>query len=123
MGVQRCAFPTPGSAWKVPRPRLFVDNLVNVENRVRPRARLGLRGEGTFYWRVAAFARGGAQGPWSKPQKFRVALARSAGGERPPLQAPPELELEEVKSYGNIFIVAGRTDPGSRIEINGERIN
>jgi hypothetical protein len=116
--------PVPSSAryaLQVSRTHLFVDNLVNVENRAKTRATLGLRGEGTFYWRVAAFARGGAQGPWSKPQKFRLAAARSAGGDKP--QTPPELDLEDVKSYGNIFIVAGRTDPGSRIEVNGEQVN
>jgi hypothetical protein len=115
--------PVPNSAryaLQVSRTHLFVDNLVNVENRSKPRATLGLRGEGTFYWRVAAFARGGAQGPWSRPQKFRVAAVKNAG-EKP--QTPPELDLDDVKSYGNIFIVAGRSDPGSRIEVNGEQVN
>jgi hypothetical protein len=116
--------PVPNSvryALQVSRTHLFVDNLINVENRVKPRATLGLRGEGTFYWRVAAYARGGAQGPWSRPQKFRVAAVKNAGGDKP--QTPPELELDDVKSYGNIFIVAGHSDPGSRIEVNGEQVN
>ncbi len=41
--------------------------------RRRPRATLGLRGEGTFHWRVAAFGKDGLQGPWSTPRQFRVA--------------------------------------------------
>jgi hypothetical protein len=115
--------PVPSTAryaLQISRNRLFVDNLVNVENRTKTRATLGLRGEGTFYWRVAARAGGGAQGPWSRPLKFRIAASRGAG-EKP--QAPPALDLEDVKSYGNIFIVAGRTDPGSHVEVNGEQVN
>jgi hypothetical protein len=113
--------PVPGSAryaLQVSRNHLFADNLISVENRSRPRATLGLRGEGTFFWRVAAFSREGYEGPFSRPRKFRVAAARSAG-DRP--SAPPELDLVDVKSYGNIFIVAGRCTPGSRLDINGEQ--
>lgn len=113
--------PVPGStryALQVSRNHLFADNLISVENRSRPRATLGLRGEGTFYWRVAAFGRDGAEGPFSRPRKFRVAAGRSAG-DRP--AAPPDVDLEDVKSYGNIFIVAGRCTPGARLDINGEQ--
>ncbi len=35
---------------------------------------------------------------------------------------PPELDLDDVKSYGSIFIVAGRSEPGAQIEINGEPV-
>jgi hypothetical protein len=116
--------PVPSStryALQVSRSHLFVDNLISVENRQRPRATLGLRGEGTFYWRVAAFDRAGAQGPWSKPLKFRVAAVKAGSGER--TRTPPDLELDDVKSYGSIFIVAGHSDPGSQVEINGEQVN
>ena len=105
-------------ALQVSRGHLFADNLINVENRSKPKATLGLRGEGTFFWRVAAFSREGYEGPWSRPRKFRVASAKS-GGDRP--DAPPELDLVDVKSYGSIFIVAGRCSPGSRLDINGEQ--
>jgi hypothetical protein len=113
--------PVPGStryALQVSRNHLFADNLISVENRSRPKATLGLRGEGTFFWRVAAFSREGYEGPFSRPRKFRVASGRSAG-DRP--NAPPEIDLVDVKSYGNIFIVAGRCTPGSRLDINGEQ--
>jgi hypothetical protein len=112
--------PVPGAsryALQVSRNHLFADNLVSVENRSRPKATLGLRGEGTFFWRVAAFSREGFEGPWSRPRKFRVASFK-AGGDKP--NAPPELDLVDVKSYGSIFIVAGRCTPGARLEINGE---
>jgi hypothetical protein len=119
--------PVPGSAryaLQVSRNHLFVDNLVSVDNRVRPKATLGLRGEGTFFWRVAAFSREGYEGPWSRPRKFRVSPAGSGAGgvragDRP--EAPPEIDLVDVKSYGSIFIVAGRCTPGVRLEINGEQ--
>jgi Glucodextranase, domain B/FecR protein len=112
----------PRYALQISRSHLFGDNLINVENRTKTRATLGLRGEGTFYWRVAAFT--GKEvgfGPWSKPQKFRVASFRGGGGERP--KTPPVLELEDFKSYGSICIVRGKSDPGTRIEVNGEQVN
>jgi hypothetical protein len=111
----------PGSvryALQVSRNHLFGDNLISVENRARPKATVGLRGEGTFFWRVSAFSREGTEGPWSRPRRFRVASGKG-GGDRP--NAPPELDLVDVKSYGSIFIVAGRCTPGSRLDINGEQ--
>lgn len=106
-------------ALQVSRNHLFVDNVIDVGNRAKTRATVGLRGEGTFQWRVAAF-KNGLQGPWSKPRKFRVASFRSGGGEKDTI--PPELDLADVKSYGSIFIVGGRSEPGARIEINGEQV-
>jgi hypothetical protein len=113
--------PVAGSAryaLQVSRNHLFVDTLISVENRARPKATLGLRGEGIFFWRVAAFSHEGFEGPWSRPRRFRVASFKS-GGDRP--SAPPELDLVDVKSYGGIFIVAGHCTPGVRLEINGEQ--
>ena len=106
-------------ALQISRNHLFVDNVIDVGNRTRTRARVGLRGEGSFQWRVAAF-KDGVQGPWSKPRKFRVASFRSGAGEKD--TTPPELDLADVKSYGSIFIVGGRSEPGARIEINGEQV-
>lgn len=59
---------------------LFVDNVIDVDNRRRPRARLGLRGEGAFVWRVAAFDSSGAMGPWSLYNRFRV-ISQATPGE------------------------------------------
>lgn len=107
-------------ALQVSRSHLFVDNIIDVKNRDSTRATLGLRGEGTFQWRVAAIDRAGVQGPWSRPYKFRVASFRSGMSERD--TTPPSLDLEDVKSYGSIFIVGGRSEPGARVEINGEQV-
>jgi hypothetical protein len=69
---------------------------------------------------VAAYGKDGTQGPWSKASKFRVSSFRGSGGNSD--KTPPELDLEDVKSYGSIFIVGGRAEPGSRVEINGEQV-
>jgi FecR-like protein len=113
----------PGAAryaLQVSRNHLFVDNLIDVENRVKTHATLGLRGEGTFQWRVAAYSKEGSLGPWSEPRKLRVASFRGGGGERD--TTPPALDLDDVKPYGSIFIVGGRSEPGARVEINGELV-
>jgi FecR protein len=107
-------------ALQVSRNHLFVDNVIDAEGRTKTRATLGLRSEGTFQWRVAAYGAEGVLGPWSVPRKFRVASFRGSAGEKD--DTPPQLDLEDVKSYGSIFIVAGRSEPGSRIEVNGELV-
>jgi hypothetical protein len=107
-------------ALQVSRNHLFVDNVIDDESRAKTHATLGLKGEGTFQWRVAAYGPGGSLGPWSSPRKFRVASFEESGGEKD--STPPQLDLEDVKSYGSIFIVAGRSEPGSRVEVNGELV-
>jgi hypothetical protein len=105
---------------QVSRNHLFVDNIIDVTNRTKTRATLGVRGEGTFQWRVAAYGKDGVQGPWSKARKFRVASFRAADVDVD--KTPPALDLEDVKSYGSLFIVGGRSEPGARVEINGEQV-
>ncbi len=105
-------------ALQVSRNRLFVDNLIDVESRTATAARLGLRGEGTFEWRVAARSRAGLQGPWSEPRTFRV-VAASRPGDRGDT-TPPMLEIDQVQAYGNVFIFHGRTEPGASVTVAGE---
>ena len=107
-------------ALQVSRSRLFVDNVIDVNARTRTEATLGLKGEGTFEWRVAALGRDGLQGPWSPPRTFRV-LAAERPGEKGDM-TPPELVLDQVQAYGNIFIVAGRTEAGASLKVNGEQV-
>jgi len=107
-------------ALQVSRNRLFVDNLIDVDSRPATRATLGLQGEGTFEWRVAARTRDGLQGPWSEPRTFRV-VASLSGGDRGDA-TPPMLEVDQVQAYGNVFIVNGRTEPGAAVTINGESV-
>jgi hypothetical protein len=107
-------------ALQVSRSHLFVDNVIDVADRAKTTATLGLRGDGNFVWQVAAADRDGSLGPWSAPHKFRVAASvdDDDGGD----DQPPELDLEEVSAYGNIFIVGGRTEPGATVEINEEPV-
>lgn len=117
--------PVPGAAryaLQVSRNHLFVDNVIDAESRTKTRATLGLRGEGSFQWRVAAFGADGLQGPWSEPRKFRVASASHNGGGEKQDATPPELELGDIKTYGSISMVNGRTEPGARVEVNGEQV-
>jgi hypothetical protein len=117
--------PVPGAsryALQVSRNHLFVDNVIDAENRTKTRATLGVRGEGSFQWRVAAFGADGLQGPWSEPRKFRVAsAARGAAAEKPDAN-PPALDLDDIKTYGSIFMVNGRSEPGAAVEVNGEQV-
>ncbi len=116
--------PVPGAsryALQVSRNHLFADNVIDAENRTRTRATLGVRGEGTFQWRVAAYGGDGLLGPWSPVRKFRVASFRGGGDEKKDT-TPPPLDLDDVKAYGSIFFVAGRSEPGARIEVNGELV-
>lgn len=114
--------PVPGAgggyALQVSRNRLFVDNVIDVEGRRKTSARLGIRGDGNFQWRVAALSGGGERGPWSAPRTFRITAigAEEGAGDT----KPPALEIEKAVGYGNIFIVEGTTEAGSSVEINGE---
>jgi hypothetical protein len=109
-------------ALQVSRNHLFVDNIIDVANRTKTQATLGIQGEGTFQWRVAAFDRGGQPGPWSAARKFRVASFRSGGGPGEGDKTPPPLDLAGVKTYGSIFIVGGKSEPGSQVFVNEEPV-
>jgi hypothetical protein len=107
-------------ALQVSRNRLFVDNIIDVSARTKAEATLGLKGEGTFEWRVAAIGRDGLQGPWSAPRTFRIRAAERPGEKGD--KTPPELVVDQVQAYGNIFIVAGRTEAGANVKVNGELV-
>ncbi len=115
--------PTEGAksyALQVSRRQLFVDNVIDVAGRTKTHATLGVRGAGSFVWRVAAIGAEGAQGPWTQVRSFRVAALPTEGEATD--KEPPPLELEEIKSYGSIFIVAGKTEPGAQVDVNGEPV-
>jgi len=114
--------PVPGAdgyMLQVARNRLFVDNVIDDSGRGKSSARLGLRGEGTFHWRVAAQADGDGHGPWSAVRTFRVT---SLTGDNEGDVEPPELHVDAIKRYGSIFIVEGRTEAGAAVEVNGEPV-
>lgn len=107
-----------GYMLQVARNRLFVDNVIEDAGRGKASARLGLRGDGTFYWRVAAESNGDGHGPWSAVRSFRVTSVAGDEGDA----EPPELHVDAVKRYGSIFIVEGRTEAGAGVEVNGEPV-
>ncbi|HEV7667323.1 MAG TPA: FecR domain-containing protein [Thermoanaerobaculia bacterium] len=120
-------------ALQVGRNHLFVDNVIDVASRTKTRATLGVRGEGNFVWRVAAVDSDGVQGPWSEARKFRVAAVSGGSGDggdasgavarrAAPDRTPPQLDLEDIKPYGTVLIVGGKTEPGARVSINGEPV-
>jgi len=104
---------------QVSRSRLFTDNIVDVNGREKNSARLGILGEGSFYWRVASSDSQGRKSPWSETKNFRVLSMGSVYWED---TSPPELVLSEVYVNGRILIVTGKTEPGVRLDIDGQEI-
>jgi len=62
-------------ALQVAPSRFFVRNVIDVQDRQETAAKVGLQGEGTFVWRVAAVDTNGIQSPWSELRRFRVTSA------------------------------------------------
>ena len=96
---------------------LFGNNIVEDMERTRTSARLGIRGEGSFNWQVAARAPDGSLGPWSQAWKFRVASLSSRSTVED--TTPPEVEILSYRAYGNMYIVRGRAEPGAIVSVNG----
>lgn len=107
-------------ALEVSRSRLFATAIVETDSRRKPYARLGIRGEGSFYWRVAAIDDEGIRGAWSDPATFRIASRKGVGAVDD--ATPPDLEINDWDTYGSVVMVNGRTEPGSTVQINGETV-
>ena len=104
-------------ALQVSRNRLFASLIIDDQERNKTSARLGLRGEGNFFWQVAAVAADGSRGPWSRPRSFQVTQSQRSSGED---KTPPTLRIEGVQSYGRMLIVNGRTEGGAQLTLNGQ---
>jgi len=65
-------------ALQVAPSRFFVRNVIDVQDRKETTAKVGLQGQGTFVWRVAAVDANGVQSPWSELRRFRVTNAVGA---------------------------------------------
>lgn len=59
-------------ALHVSRSRSFDSKVIEDAERRKPSAKIGIRGEGTFYWRVAAYEADGFRGAWSEVRSFRI---------------------------------------------------
>jgi len=71
---------------------------------------------GSYYWKVAALDPAGAEGGFS--DLWRFTLTRAPQSTSP----PPPLVLEAAELKGNILRVQGRTEAGSQVTLNGERL-
>ena len=111
----------PRYALNVSRSQIFASNIIEDDNRRKTSARVGIRGEGIFYWRVAAYDREGALGAWSETRSFRIASLRGLSDIEDKI--PPDLSIEEVQPYGSLVLVNGRTEPGATVAINEEPVS
>jgi len=69
--------------------------------------------EGRYYWKVAAVARDGAES-FSEFARFTLAEAEAAA---------PVIVIDVFERKDNVLHVAGRTDPGTRLTVNGQVID
>jgi len=67
---------------------------------------------GVYFWRVRAIAQGGQTSEWSEPKKFIVAT-RGTGSTVPVSNLVAEL------LGGRIYLIRGRSDPGTTIRVAG----
>jgi len=71
---------------------------------------------GSYYWKVAAVDGAGVEGGFSDLWRFTLAKAPQSTA------APPPLAVELAELKGNILHVQGRTEAGSSLTLNGERL-
>jgi hypothetical protein len=71
---------------------------------------------GDYFWRVRASARSGQASDWSEPQKFTVVSQGSGDGNL----SFSEIAVEYVG--GQIYIIRGRTQPGTTVSSQGREI-
>jgi len=71
---------------------------------------------GSYYWKVAAVDDSGAEGGFSDLWRFTLTKAPQS------VAPPPPLTLEIAELKGNILHVRGRTEAGSRVTVDGERL-
>lgn len=67
---------------------------------------------GVYFWRVRATASSGQISDWSEPKKFVIA-ARGSGSQVPVSNLTAEF------LGGNIYLIKGRSDPGTTIRVAG----
>jgi uncharacterized cupin superfamily protein len=70
---------------------------------------------GTYFWRVRATASTGQASDWSDPKKFIIA-ARAAGS------GVPVSDLSAELLHGNLYLIRGRSSPGTTIRIGGREM-
>jgi hypothetical protein len=107
-------------ALRVSNTPLFTHSIVEDLDRRKTSARLEIRGPGEFFWQVAAVSSDGSRGPWSEPRSFRLVPQQNASPEDD--ETPPTVELEDLRTWGRMVLVSGRTEADAKIEINSEPV-
>lgn len=105
--------------------RVMVDFSLNfnrplVDQRIKE-TQVALRGleAGRYFWRVAAVAKDGAEGPFSDYSSFSITRPSGARAGSGP---PPPLLLESLEVRNNILQIKGRSEPGATVMVNGQRV-
>jgi len=115
-GVTRLTWTAvPGAAayhLLVDRGAFFLQPLVDQNGLPRTSWELSGLPEGRYYWKVSAV---GANGTESFSDFGRFTLAQAAG-------PPPSLDVDTFDRRGSVLHVAGRTDPGAILSVNGQPI-
>jgi hypothetical protein len=105
---------------QISRSRLFVPDAteVDLDDRVQTTARVKVSKEGAYFWRVAAIESNGLTSDWSAVRRFKMVTEplRAGGGD----STPPELTVYPPQQMGNLFLVYGKTEPGSVVTVNAE---
>lgn len=70
---------------------------------------------GVYFWRVRATASTGQASDWSDPKKFIIATRGTGSG-------VPVSELTAELLHGNVYLIRGRSSPGTTIRIAGREM-
>jgi hypothetical protein len=105
---------------QISRSRLFVPDAtdVDLDDRTGTATRVKVSREGSYFWRVAAIDGSGHPSDWSAIRRFKVAADLPAAGAN--RGSPPRLTVSPPQQMGNLFLIFGKTDPGSVVTVNGE---
>jgi len=112
-----------GTCLQVSKTRSFVESDLDVNSPVieSNAARLQAILPGTYYWRLATVYDGGQRSEWGPIRRFRIYSPEQRRLIRDTV--PPVLEVAEIRQLGEMFIVEGKTEPGSVVTINGDRVD
>jgi hypothetical protein len=106
---------------QISRSRLFVPDAteVDLDDRTGTTARVKVSREGSYYWRVTAISSEGVPSDWSPVRRFKMLTEpppRSGSGDL----SPPALSVSAPQQMGNLFLIFGKTEPGSIVTVNAE---
>lgn len=76
--------------------------------------------EGEFSFRVAGLTQDGVQGKFSEPMGFKV--ERVEAPPAPVATSAPMLVIEAFEARSNVIRLAGKTEPGARLTVNGASV-